>query len=64
MEIKDLKENISKMRNGLEEDQRNLADEMEALDPAAKDFADLDFEYNYISGQVVALNYVLAMMEQ
>ena len=47
------------MRNGLEEDLRNLADEMEALDPAAKDFADLDFEYNFINGQVAAFNYVL-----
>ena len=55
----ELKADIFNMRNGLEEDQRNLADEMEALDPASKDFADLDFEYNFISGQVAAFNYVL-----
>ena len=50
------------MRDGLQEDQRNLADEMEALDPASKDFADLDFEYNFIGGQVAAFNYVLAQI--
>ena len=50
------------MRNGLEEDLRNLADEMEALDPASKDFAELDFEYNFINGQVSAFNYVLAQI--
>jgi hypothetical protein len=55
----ELKTDIFNMRNGLEEDQRNLADEMEALDPASKDFADLDFEYNFISGQVAAFNYIL-----
>ena len=47
------------MRNGLDEDLRNLADEMEQLDPACKAFADLDFEYNFINGQVAAFNYVL-----
>jgi hypothetical protein len=55
----ELQKHIFDMRNGLEEDQRNLADEMEALDPASKDFADLDFEYNFINGQVAAFNYVL-----
>jgi hypothetical protein len=62
MTINELKETIIKMRNGLDEDIRNLADEMEALDPASKDFEDLDIEYNFISGQVVGLNYVLAQI--
>jgi len=60
MTLDELTIHIFNMRNGLDEDLRNLADEMEALDPAAKDFADLDFEYNFISGQVAALNHVLA----
>jgi hypothetical protein len=55
----DNKYHIFNMRNGLDEDLRNLADEMESLDPASKDFADLDFEYNFINGQVAAFNYVL-----
>ena len=58
----DLKQEITQMRNGLDEDLRNLADEMEALDPASKDFEDLDIEYNFISGQIVGLNYVLSKM--
>ena len=62
MTINELKETVTKMRNGLDEDLRNLADEMEALDPASKDFEDLDIEYNFISGQVVGLNYVLAQI--
>ena len=63
MTLNELKENVAAMRNGLDEDLRNLADEMEALDPACKDFEDLDIEYNFISGQVTALNYVLAQVE-
>jgi hypothetical protein len=59
MTIDELTTHIFNMRNGLDEDLRNLADEMESLDPASKDFADLDFEYNFINGQVAAFNYVL-----
>lgn len=50
------------MRDGLEEQQRNIADEMELLDPASKDFEERDFEYNFLSGQVSAFNYVLAQI--
>jgi hypothetical protein len=59
MTIDELTTHIFNMRNGLDEDLRNLADEMESLDPASKDFADLDFEYNFINVQVAAFNYVL-----
>ena len=62
MTMDELTTHIFNMRNGLEEDLRNLADEMESLDPAAKDFADLDFEYNFINGQVAAFNYVLTFI--
>jgi len=43
----------------LEEDCRNIADEMEQLDPACKDFEDLDIEYNFLSGQTVMLRHVI-----
>jgi hypothetical protein len=43
----------------LEQDLEGLNEEMEALDPASKDFADLDIEYNFISGQVVGMSYIL-----
>ena len=59
MTLDELTAHIFNMRNGLNEDLRNLTDEIEALDPASKDFADLDFEYNFINGQVAAFNYVL-----
>ena len=60
MNLDQLKEDIFELRKGLDEDLRNLADEMELLDPACKDFEELDIEYNFISGQVAALNHVLA----
>ena len=59
MTIDELTTHIFDMRNGLESDLVGLAEEMDALDPASKDFADLDFEYNFINGQVAAFNYVL-----
>lgn len=59
MDLMTLQHHIFQIRDGLEEDLKNLNIEMEALDPASKDFADLDFEYNFINGQVAAFNYVL-----
>jgi hypothetical protein len=32
---------------------------MESMDPASKDFADLDIEYNFISGQATGMRYIL-----
>lgn len=43
----------------LTQDLEGLAEEMEALDPASKDYAELDFEYNYISGQRTGMSYIL-----
>lgn len=43
----------------LEQDLEGLASEMDMLDPAEKAFADLDIEYNFISGQVVGMRYIL-----
>ena len=58
----ELQKHIFELRDGLEEDLKTMTAEMEELDPASKDFADLDFEYNFINGQVVAFNYVLVMI--
>jgi len=41
-----------------------LNEEMEALDPASKDFTDLDIEYNFISGQVAGMRYILSQTER
>jgi hypothetical protein len=36
---------------------------MEALDPASKDYNELDFEYNHMSGQVLATRHILSVVE-
>jgi hypothetical protein len=43
----------------LEQDLEGLQEQMDSLDPASKDFNDLDIEYNFISGQVVGMSYIL-----
>jgi len=43
----------------LEQDLECLQEQMDSLDPASKDFNDLDIEYNFISGQVVGMSYIL-----
>jgi len=43
----------------LEQDLEGLAEQMDSLDMNSKDFADLDIEYNFISGQVTGMNYIL-----
>lgn len=57
--IDELTAYITTMEAKLNEDLRNLADEMEALDPNSKDFEYLDIEYNFINGQTVMLNHLL-----
>lgn len=47
----------------LEQDLEGLAEEMDKLDPASKDFADLDIEYNFISGQATGMRYILRQAE-
>ena len=44
----------------LEQDLEGMYEEMESMDPASKDFADLDLEYNFISGQVAGMRYILS----
>ena len=46
----------------LEQDLEGLTEEMEALDPASKDYDDLDIEYNFISGQVTGMRYILSQI--
>ena len=48
----------------LEQDQAKLSDKMEALDPNSKDFADLDFEFNWLSGQIAALGHILDVSKE
>jgi hypothetical protein len=43
----------------LEQDLEGISSEMELLDPESKDCKELDFEYNYISGQIMGMRYIL-----
>ena len=45
----------------LNQDLENLSNQMDALDPASKDFAELDIEYNWTSGQVSAADHILSV---
>ena len=43
----------------LEQDLAELSDKMESLDPNCKDFADLDFEFNWVSGQIAGVRHIM-----
>ena len=45
----------------LNQDLENLYNQMDSLDPASKDFAELDIEYNWTSGQVSACDHLLSV---
>jgi len=48
----------------LNEDLSQLNTRMESLDPASKDFEELDIEYNYTSGQATATGHILEYVEE
>jgi hypothetical protein len=48
----------------LEQDLEGLAEQMDSLDMNSKDFADLDIEYNFISGQVTGMRYILSQAQE
>ena len=58
-----LKEYIKLHIMSLNQDLENLSKQMDSLDPASKDFAELDIEYNWTSGQVSACDHILSVAE-
>ena len=64
MDLTELKEYMTNLRIRIDEELRNIADEMELLDPASKDYTELDFEFNHTSGQVLMLSHLLTMIEE
>lgn len=48
----------------LEQDQAELSNKMEALDPNSKDFNELDFEYNWVTGQITGVSHILNVAEE
>lgn len=47
----------------LEQDLENISQEMEELDPESKACKELDYEYNYISGQTIATRHLMSVAE-
>jgi len=47
----------------LEQDLSEMSDKMDSLDPNCKEFGDLDFEYNNLSGQIIATAHLLSVAE-
>jgi hypothetical protein len=45
----------------LMQDSESLEDRMEKLDPNCKDYAELDFEFNWVSGQITATRHLLSV---
>lgn len=48
----------------LNQDLEQLSNQMDSLDPASKDFAELDIEYNFTSGQVAACSHILEVLQE
>lgn len=47
----------------IDQDLEELTEEMDSLDPASKDYSELDFEYNWTSGQRIATAHILSVAE-
>jgi hypothetical protein len=58
-----LKEYIKLHIISLEQDLENISEQMESLDPASKDYNELDFEYNHWSGQLLSARHILSVVE-
>lgn len=48
----------------IEQDQEGVASEMELLDPESKDYKELDFEYNWLAGQIIATRHFIQIGEE
>ena len=47
----------------LNQDIEAVAKQMDLLDENSKDYKTLDFEYNFLSGQIHAVSYILDIAE-
>jgi hypothetical protein len=47
----------------LEQDLENISQEMESLDPESKACKELDYEYNWTSGQIIATRHFLSVAD-
>jgi len=59
--MKELIEYMKLHAISLEQDMGKLSTEMESMDPASKDFNELDFEFNNLSGQYIATAHLMSV---
>jgi len=48
----------------IEQDQEGITEEMEMLDENSKDYRDLEFEYNWLAGQIIATRHFIQIGEE
>ena len=48
----------------IEQDQEYVKEQMESLDMNSKDYAELDFEYNWLGGQIIATRHFIQIGEE
>lgn len=48
----------------IEQDQTEVYEQMESLDPESKDYKELDFEFNWLGGQIIATRHFIEIGEQ
>lgn len=48
----------------IEQDQAAVSEQMETLDPNSKDYSELDFEYNWLAGQIIATRHFIQIGEE
>jgi hypothetical protein len=48
----------------IEQDQQDISEQMESLDPNSKDYQELDFEYNWLGGQIIATRHFIQIGEE
>ena len=59
-----MKEYLDLHYMSLNQDLEQLSNQMDALDPASKDFAELDVEYNFTSGQISAVSHIIEVLNE
>lgn len=47
----------------IEQDIEGLAEQMELLDMESKDYKELEYEYNYLSGQAIITRHYLSVAD-
>ena len=48
----------------IEQDQAEVAEQMESLDMNSKEFLELDFEFNWLGGQAIATRHFIKIGEE